>query len=417
MQNPVPDLRLPCEISQLRANDPWQIADSLSEMMPLYFIWRGRSESALWMSFGCAHRASSLQNGRDILKSLEFTGTESTIRPRAFAITAFNPNSILEDSLWHGFQSRVCMIPQIQVCIRDHDAVLFRLGADPQRAPIQTLHERDANPLQIPLITQRVLHTSETAWHEQIGRIQREIHAGGLDKAVLARAVSLWSNSNWPHSEILRRLTAKVSDEFVFAHKMGDGIFLGKSPERLFRLSGQSIETESLAGTQATDLNNSSQLLESEKDRREQSYVSRFIQTVLSPLCSAPLNVAPLAVRNLSYARHLQTRFHGMLNDHVTPDDVLGALHPTPAVCGEPQPTARDLLQSLEPLPRGLYAGAVGWVDAQDAEFAVAIRSAVIRGKEACLFAGAGIVAESDPDAEWNETALKMSPMLSALGC
>ena len=122
-------------------------------------------------------------------------------------------------------------------------------------------------------------------------------------------------------------------------------------------------------------------------------------------------------IRPLANVQHLVTPARGRLRAGVSPDMLLAALHPTPAVCGLPRDAARDWIARLEPAPRGLYAGALGFVDARAAEFAVTIRSAVISGTRAVVFGGAGILEDSDPLEEWNETSWKMRPLLSALGC
>jgi menaquinone-specific isochorismate synthase len=207
----------------------------------------------------------------------------------------------------------------------------------------------------------------------------------------------------------------------VFALRSGNGVFLGASPERLFALNGDKLTTESLAGTRPRgrtdreDRKLADALLESEKERREHDIVREFIASRLNALCAAHETDQP-AVRKLATVQHLYTTLRGTLRHGVGPDEVLDALHPTPAVCGDPRDVAGELIRRLEATPRGYYAGAIGWVDAGRAEMAVAIRCGLVKGKRAIVFAGAGIVAGSDPDAEWDETENKMRPYLQALG-
>jgi isochorismate synthase len=390
--------------------------DRLNGQFARAMVWRGREEQDLWFAFGEAQTFPTLQAARDLLSRLPLTGDESGIRPRCFATIAFDPDGADDQSIWTGFPARSCWLPAIQLCLRGNSAQVFRCG-DGLGIPLDEPESADTGSAATACIASRRAHTSPAEWEDQIYAIQRRIQAGDIEKAVLARVDSLSGTTPWPVPAILQRLTAPASAEFAFAVRYGHSIFLGKSPERLFRVDGMRVETESLAGTASVENPPPRTLLHSDKDALEQSVVTRFIRRELQPLCEDGLRQEPVAVKDLSYARHLHTRIHGTLRSAVSLDNLLSALHPTPAVCGEPRDAARRLIQSLEPLPRGLYSGALGWVDGQSADFAVGIRSALLRERDAWLFSGAGIVAGSDPVNEWEETALKMRPMLSALGC
>jgi isochorismate synthase len=222
---------------------------------------------------------------------------------------------------------------------------------------------------------------------------------------------------------VLERLSWQSPGSFLFAHHNRVGTFLGASPERLFRVEERRIQTDSLAGTRALGRTTeeterlSGELLRSEKDRAEQDVVTRFLTDALLSYCEHVSADAEPSVIRTSALQHLHSRVSGDLRTGASLDDLLSALHPTPAVCGLPREAARSLIQNLEYTPRGLYAGAVGYVDIKSAEFAVAIRSALVRENRVHLFAGAGIVDGSDPASEWLETAHKLTPMLRALGC
>ena len=151
------------------------------------------------------------------------------------------------------------------------------------------------------------------------------------------------------------------------------------------------------------------------KERSEQQHVTDHLSRSMRELCDEVRMDATPAVHRLSMMQHLLTTVDGRLRRDVSLDQVLRSLHPTPATCGSPTEEALSLIRELEPNPRGLYAGAVGWVDTQGAEFAVAIRSALVGSNDALIYAGAGIVAESVAEEEYNECTLKMSVMRKAL--
>jgi len=222
-----------------------------------------------------------------------------------------------------------------------------------------------------------------------------------------------------PVATVLGRLRALYPACRVFSV---DG-FVGASPEMLVARHGTEVVAHPLAGTVArsgdpeADARFAAQLLGSHKEREEHALVVDTVAEVLRRHCRA-LDVAaePTVVpfRNVS---HLGTRLHGRLREPAASAlDLAAALHPTPAVAGTPTEEALAYIAEVEKLDRGHYAGPVGWVDAHgDGEFAVGIRSAEIEGNRARLFAGVGIVAESDPEAELLETQLKLQALLAAL--
>ncbi|HEX8386295.1 MAG TPA: isochorismate synthase, partial [Rubricoccaceae bacterium] len=207
----------------------------------------------------------------------------------------------------------------------------------------------------------------------------------------------------------------------------GGSAFVAATPERLFRLDGRRLQTEAVAGTRpraahdADDDRLLGELMASEKDGREHAFVRDAIVERLGPLADrVRVDGAPTAM-TLALGRHLRTGIEADLAPTTSALDVLRALHPTPAVGGTPREAAREAIGHLEPFDRGLYAGAVGWIgrDAEGgeaAEFAVGIRSALVRGRAVSLYSGAGIVAGSDPAAEWAEIEHKIGDFVRVLG-
>jgi len=253
------------------------------------------------------------------------------------------------------------------------------------------------------------------AYVEAVKRARDLIASGALRKVVLARMLVAHADHSYDRRAILARLRAAEPDAYVFAA----GGFLGATPELLARRTGTRIESIPLAGTATRVMDpDGAALLASAKDRSEHAIVVEAVTDALAPRC-ATLDV-PADPSLVATARlwHLGTRIEGTLRDPATSAlEVVARLHPTPAVCGTPTGAAMRAIGDLERIDRTLYAGAVGWMDARgDGEWAVALRCAEVRGRMAMLFAGAGIVEDSDPDAELAETDAKFRAMLDALG-
>jgi salicylate biosynthesis isochorismate synthase/menaquinone-specific isochorismate synthase len=240
-----------------------------------------------------------------------------------------------------------------------------------------------------------------------------------LEKVVLAREVVVEAPQAHDPAAVFGALREVFPSCFCFCCGSPEGAFLGASPELLIRRAGASAATVGLAGSTrrsadpAVDDHLGEQLLRSPKERREHEIVVRRIERSLRPH-SVWVEAAPepglVKVANI---QHLGTPIHAQLAEPRSAIDLAGRLHPTPAVGGEPRDLALIAISELEELDRGWYAGPVGWMDAaEDGEFCVALRSALLRDRTAHLLAGAGIVADSQPDAELAETELKLGALL-----
>ena len=250
------------------------------------------------------------------------------------------------------------------------------------------------------------------------------IRDGDLEKVVVARSCTVVGSRPFETLRVLRSLRALHPSCTIFALAHGPVTFLGATPERLVRLEKGLVYADAVAGsaprgqTLREDRRLARRLLESKKEQEEHSVVVRCVLEALARRCSALS--APESPRLLQTdgIQHLQTPIRGRLRDpsNATVLDLVADLHPTPAVGGAPRDDALAWLRCNEGLDRGWYAGPVGWLDPEgEGEFAVALRSLLLRGSEASLFAGAGIVAGSDPDAELAETRLKLRTALTAL--
>lgn len=249
------------------------------------------------------------------------------------------------------------------------------------------------------------------------------IAEGAVNKIVLARALDMRAQGPLHPLHLLNGLREKFPDCYSFSVANGRGhSFIGASPERLVRVSKGVLETEALAGSTrrgqsaSEDAALGAALLASEKDRREHQHVLDSIRRRLEPLGLVLNFPATPVLRKFANVQHLQTPVSATLPSGVGLLAALAPLHPTPAVGGTPREAAVALIGELEGFPRGLYAGAIGWVNARGGgEFLVGIRSALIEGDTARVYAGAGIVAGSDVQREYAETELKFRAMREAL--
>ncbi|GAA4823459.1 isochorismate synthase [Streptomyces ziwulingensis] len=252
------------------------------------------------------------------------------------------------------------------------------------------------------------------------------MRAGEFDKVVLARTLELTSGREPDLPGMLRRLARRDPAGYTFAVPSGPGrTLIGASPELLVARQGGRLTANPLAGSAprsedlAEDVRRAVALLESEKDLHEHAVVVAAVREALAPFCtSLKVPERPTLVRTAAMW-HLSTTVTGEVADpdEVTALDLASALHPTPAVCGTPTELARRVIAESEPFDRGAYTGMVGWQDADgDGEWVVTIRCAEAEGRTLRLFAGAGVVAASTPEAETAETAAKFRTFLHAVG-
>jgi isochorismate synthase len=261
------------------------------------------------------------------------------------------------------------------------------------------------------------------AWDRLVGLYAGAVGRGRLDKVVLARRVELRSAIELDVPNALRRLAASAPESTIFAFSRSGWTFLGATPERLVRTEGRAFTTVALAGSirrgadAAEDAALAAELMASEKEREEHGVVVEMLRTSLSPLCeSLEMDDTP-GVMRLRDVQHLVTGVRGRLAHDAGMLSLAEVIHPTPAVGGEPRDLALELIAEHEGFERGWYAGPVGWVDAAgDGELAVALRSGLVAGTVATLFAGCGIVADSDAEQEWEESRVKLRTVAGALG-
>ncbi|MEK6720680.1 MAG: isochorismate synthase [Chloroflexota bacterium] len=281
------------------------------------------------------------------------------------------------------------------------------LAARPVTAPLRIVHEQP----------------DEATWDGLVGLLSGAVGRGRLEKVVLARRVDITSPLEFDVPNALRRLALSAPESTIYAFRREGRTFLGATPERLVRTEGRRFWSAAIAGTvargvdAATDAAFAAQVLASDKEREEHGVVVATLREQLLPITTElRISEAP-RVLALRHVQHLVSEVEGTLRERVGLLQLAERLHPTPAVGGEPRELALAMIDEHEGFDRGWYAGPIGWLGADgDGELSVALRCGIVERTKATLFAGCGIVADSDPDREWAESTIKLRAVASALG-
>lgn len=344
---------------------------------------------------------------------------------------AFSPGGA-EAEPWTSFSDGCFILPRFTY-EPDGDATTLQVVADCRdgwagrkglvRAELRTVWETLAHPPSRtphrPLVG-CIRHIDPARYRAQVEAITHGIAEDRIEKVVLSRQARVHTHRDLDAWGILEQLGVNGggTPTWRFGIRLGQSTLIGATPERLLVKSGRAVGADALAGSISAEVGGAdAALLASEKDRREHAFVVRHLIERLSPFCTQLGAAASPSIRRLPNLLHLYTPVRGSLRSDVRAADLVAAVHPTPAVGGTPTESAAHWIQEREPAPRGWYGGPVGWIDHEDnAEMVVALRCGVIRGAAAWLHAGGGIVRGSLPDAEWEESALKFAPLLSAIG-
>ena len=379
------------------------------------------------------NRFERLQNDAErLFEDLQTPGSLPVgARPRLFGGFAFTSprGEAVADGPWQQYPDSQFVLPAVQLSVSSDGTWLTTAAVGPDaerkatarldrwRKRIESLPELDAaSP---PKLRSRRHTPGLEAWRRQVESVVQRIRRGNLEKVVLAQSLSVSLESEPDVVDILTRLGGSYPSCHRFLFEAADDCaFIGATPERLVRLRGRTVDTEALAGsigrgdTREEDDWLDTQLRESKKNAHEHSLVVDAIRQQLEGV-TGDVETGNRTVRKLSNVQHLQTPIRATLAEDRHVLELVERLHPTPAVGGLPPASARRTIRELEGFDRGWYAAPVGWVDANgDGTFVVGIRSAVTTGKTATLFAGAGIVSDSNPDHEWDELQLKFRPIL-----
>ncbi|MHC5674114.1 isochorismate synthase [Nostoc sp.] len=344
----------------------------------------------------------------------------------------FDKNTQLD----YPFPSATIFLPRWQVAVKNQRCILVtnliinanvnieRLLENVQNKIdfIQSLEYYSVNIDSFPAKLSQKSVTNAAQFKRSVVSALDKIRSSHLSKIVLADILDVKSRNQFNLVKSLNNLRQIHPNCYIFSISNGKGQnFIGASPERLISINNQQLITDALAGsaprgkTPAEDAANANDLLNSEKEKHEHSLVLDFITQRLSQLGLLPQILAP-RLRQLSNIQHLWTPISATVPTNIHPLKIVAQLHPTPAVAGASQDVACAEIRRYESFERGLYAAPLGWIDSQgNCEFIVGIRSALIDGDRARLYAGAGIVAGSDPHKEFAEVQLKLQALLKAL--
>jgi salicylate biosynthesis isochorismate synthase/menaquinone-specific isochorismate synthase len=338
-------------------------------------------------------------------------------------------------SPWSSLPPASLVLPELSIC-RTGEQTFVTLNAvvrpgDDAGVKAAALEARLASlrdeplPLLDPHPTERVEITSARPpgeFERMIATATERIDAGEMSKVVLAREVLATAGAAHDPAAVFGALREQFASCFCFCCGTPEAAFIGASPELLLRRSGASVSTVALAGSTrrssdpAVDDHLGEQLLRSDKDRREHAIVAERIGRTLRPHAVWVEAAPEPEIVKVANIQHMATPIVAQLAEPHSAVELAGILHPTPAVGGEPSAPAIRAIAEMEQMDRGWYAGPVGWMDAtEDGEFCVALRSALLRDREARLYAGVGVVAGSDPAAELAETEIKLQALLPLL--
>lgn len=411
------------------------------------FYWEDGREQITFAGFGIAtelmawgdSRYESIQRqARALFRDTLVLNEQAPLAaPRLFGGFAFRPD-FAPDNSWAAFHPAHFVLPHYQLVQQGAESWLTinaQLPPDEElESLIPQLHEAlttryelllaaPARASQMPKPLAVNYPMSFPAWEQMINEATRRTRATEMSKVVLSRVCEIRFGERVNVDGALDFLAQKYASSFRFLFEPRPAhAFYGATPELLVRVNGRSLTTMGLAGsiargkTAVADAALAQEMLNSAKDRHEHAIVVDSIRRRLEPLTDS-LNAADTpSVLQLSNIQHLYTPISATLRQETGVLPLVEMLHPTPALGGSPRHLAMQFIQEAEPVTRGWYGAPVGWIDHNlNGAFAVAIRSAVAQEKRVWLYAGAGIVSDSIPQKEWDETALKFRPMLEAL--
>ena len=423
---------------QLALQEPGliRIAAAVTDLDPLQLAQAGKGEWAAYFGMpggeeiggvGVAWRSAS-SFGEDRFVDLARQLNELALPEYARVVTgfSFSPDGGHRPE-WDGFTPTSAVLPMVSV-IRSpdrHDVVVaIPPLTDPEQLFVDLGALKDLEPETGTRASDHAIESrpAPAEYERAVSEAVQAIMSDQLDKVVLARSVVVTSDESPDPFELVERLRFDYPACYAFGWREGEATFVGASPELLVATDGRAVRSHPLAGSaprgEGDDLDVAlgEALMASSKDRSEHQLVVQDIAERLEPV-TATLDVAERpTLRKLTHVQHLSSEISGVLSNPMSVVEVGGLIHPTPAVGGSPGPEAKALIAKLEDMDRGWYAGGLGWADGRGSgELAVALRCALLRGQQAFVYAGAGIVADSDPRSELEETRLKFRTIMGLL--
>jgi menaquinone-specific isochorismate synthase len=354
--------------------------------------------------------------------------SKSSSGVKFFCTMPFDETMPLSDE-WRDFGAYHVFVPRFELVKRDNACFFcvnhFLDGCRNEAAIIDQIVElfgklnfNDDNTAvseKIPVIRSITFEPDDKTWKKNVRDVVGCFDAT-FKKVVLARKASVQLLRNLDAAALFTTIANNNTRTFTYFIEQGSSAFLGASPEMLYARTGSAISTEAIAGTYCQSSGDTadaaSVLLHSSKESAEHDYVVQDIVSVLGKICKTFDVSKKRDVVIVNRLGHLRKSLAGILLNDVFDSKILMAMHPTAALLGFPREKAKGFLKQYELFSRGFYGAPVGWIGKEDAEFAVAIRSALVAGDNLFLYAGAGIVQGSDPEHELLEIENKMRQYL-----
>jgi menaquinone-specific isochorismate synthase len=354
--------------------------------------------------------------------------------PLAFGGFSFDPLK-KKTSLWKAFADALLLLPSFMMTIKEDGAWLtvnrlvhpedsisdLHVKLDEQERELLALSRKPLQEGNLSIIHQHEVEPLQ--WMNTVKQATQEMEQGLYQKVVLARELQLTLLEDADSANILQALRIGQPDCYIFSFEYNKSCFIGATPERFIRKEDDVFTSMCLAGTigrgrtPEEDRANGQALLEDEKNLKEHGYVVDMIRKAMEEVCNEVSIPGEPGLKETKNVFHLYTPVQGKAKEGVSLLSAAERMHPTPALGGTPTDIAMERIRELEQLDRGWYAAPIGWVDYRgNGEFAVGIRSGLLTGNRVSLFAGCGIVKDSKPEAEYEETRIKFKPMLTAFG-
>lgn len=441
-------LSMPVLVSEVQRIHPIQplsvFAAGRDQFVGERFFWKDPSDEVVLIGIGICKKIQSdqasgrffhverqwreLKNNSIMLMNEELSATG----PVMFGGFSFDPLKEKTDR-WAKFPHSLFHIPKYLVsvikgeyflttnllCTAEDDEALYEVIDQERKAIIGGLEEESLPGL---ANLSNVTEVNPEGWKKRVSEVVELLKAGTMKKVVLARELRLQFEEQIPVEPVIMNLLEEQRDSFVFAFESNDDCFIGASPERLVKKVKKDVYSTCLAGSigRGKSLKEDEQLgndlLSDEKNLIEHQFVVDMIKEAMDKVCYEVRIPAHPQLMKMKHIQHLYTPVVGVANEESSLLQLVNLLHPTPALGGLPRKEAVKSIRTMEDLDRGMYAAPIGWMDFNgNGEFAVAIRSGLLQGNEASLFAGCGIVKDSDVESEYHETNIKFRPMLSAL--
>jgi menaquinone-specific isochorismate synthase len=337
--------------------------------------------------------------------------------------------SLDQNQIWDKFEKNEFTLPKFLFIKEENEIKLIycahvdgELNKEHIETEIQNLLRKPTQKINFnkEVISSETMEFSD--WENMLNKAKDKINSGLIKKIVLSRTYELEFTEEIPVSIIANNLLEVQKGSYIFLYKKNGACFIGATPERLVQCDDQVMYSACVAGsikrgeTEEEDISLQNELLNDSKNLQEHQYVVDVVEKAMELYAdNVEIPSKPTILKN-KFIQHLYTPVRGILKEFSTILKVVGELHPTPALGGTPKEEALSQIKDLEPHSRGWYAAPIGWIDLKgNGEFAVAIRSGIIEKNKALLYAGCGVVEQSDPQSEYIETNIKFRPMLSAL--